>query len=151
MPAMKGISIADIINNYREQMSLYYYMLELARQQLELVEKKLPADNILAERHHLMDEINSLNYQNQVWQDSFCQSAGITTFNLSSVRSTGNIDEVEELSQVLKEIAQLLQQIETVDKSIQDLLSQQLSSRQRPRTTRQRAQQAYQKGSNPQN
>ncbi|HOQ10412.1 MAG TPA: hypothetical protein PLG09_09845 [Syntrophomonadaceae bacterium] len=142
---MNSTAIADIINNYKEQIDLYQLMLELARQQLELVEKKLPADNILAERHRLMEEINSLNQQNHVWQEAFCQAAGIQAFNLSRIKSMVNSAEIEELSQVLKEIAHVLQQIETVDKNIQDLLNQQLSSRNRPRATLQRAQQAYKK------
>jgi len=147
---MNRISIADIIGNYQQQIDLYYQMLGLARQQLDLVEKKFPTDNILAERHHLMEEISSLNAQNQEWQDSFCQSIGIKIFNLSNIRSAENVAEVEDLDQVLKEIAQVLQQIEAVDQSIQELLNQQLSIRNRRRTTPQRAQQAYQKGSKPQ-
>lgn len=147
---MNSISLADIVENYQQQVSLYYDMLELARQQLKLAENRLPADNILAERYHLMEEIRNLNGQNQVWQDSFCLSKGIKTFNLSNIRSLEDVAGVEELGQVLKEIAKVLQQIDAVDKSIQDLLNQQLSSRKRPRTSPQRAQQAYQKGTKPQ-
>lgn len=147
---MNSISITDIIDNYKEQVDLYYHMLGLARQQLELAENKLPVDDILAERHRLMEKICSLNGQNQVWQDCFCQSKGIDTFNLSGIRSIETADKVEELSQILEEITQVLQQIEAVDNSIQEMLNQQLSHRNRPRTTPQQAQQAYLKGTKPQ-
>lgn len=148
---MRGISIADITSNYREQVNSYCRMLELASQQLELAEKKLPADNILAERHHLMEEISTLNAQNQECQKAFCQSAGIETFNISSIKSIRNAAEVEELSQVLKELAEVLQQIAAVDKHIHALLNQQLAFRHRPRTTPQRAQQSYRESTKPQN
>ena len=143
---MTKTTIAHIINNYKEQIELYSHMLELAQQQLDLVENNAPMDEILAERYRLMDDISSLNKQNQEWQDSVCQSMEIKSFTISNLQSTVNPAVIEELSQVLKEISQVLQQIEEVDQKIQEILNQQLIPRNRPRATHERAKQAYQKG-----
>jgi chromosome segregation ATPase len=143
---MTETTIAHIINNYKEQIEMYSHMLELAQQQLDLVENNAPADEILAERYRLMDDISSLNKQNQEWQDSVCQSMEIKSFTISNLQSTVNPAVIEELSQVLKEISQVLQQIEEVDQKIQAILNQQLIPRNRPRATHELAKQAYQKG-----
>lgn len=143
---MTKTTIAHIINNYKEQIEMYSHMLELAQQQLDLVENNAPADEILAERYRLMDDISSLNKQNQEWQDSVCQSMEIKSFTISNLQSTVNPAVIEELSQVLKEISQVLQQIEEVDQKIQAILNQQLIPRNRTRTTHERAKKAYQKG-----
>lgn len=143
---MTKTTIAHIINNYKEQIEMYSHMLELAQQQLNLVENNAPADEILAERYRLMDDISSLNKQNQEWQDSVCQSMEIKSFTISNLQSTVNPAVIEELSQVLKEISQVLQQIEEVDQKIQESLNQQLIPRNRTRTTHERAKKAYQKG-----
>jgi len=142
---MTKTTIAHIINNYKEQIELYSHMLELAQQQLDLVENNAPADEILAERYRLMDDISSLNKQNQEWQDSVCQSMEIKSFTINNLKANVNAEVVEELSQVLKDISQVLQQIEEVDQKIQESLNQQLIPRNRTRTTHERAKQAYQK------
>jgi chromosome segregation ATPase len=143
---MTETTIAHIISNYKEQIEMYSHMLELAQQQLDLVENNAPADEILAERYRLMDDISSLNKQNQEWQDSVCQSMEIKSFTISNLQSTVNPAVIEELSQVLKEISQVLQQIEEVDQKIQAILNQQLIPRNRPRASHKRAKKAYQKG-----
>ena len=143
---MTKTTIAHIINNYKEQIELYSHMLELAQQQLNLAENNAPMDEILAERYRLMDDISSLNEQNQEWRDSVCQSMEIKSFTISNLQSTVNPAVIEELSQVLKEISQVLQQIEEVDQKIQAILNQQLIPRNRPRATHELAKQAYQKG-----
>ena len=147
---MNDSAIGDIIKNYRQQIDMYEHMLELAKQQLKLVEDRSPsAEEILAERHRLIDDISSLNKQNQVWQDSVCQSMGIESFSLSYLGTAVNAVVVEEMGQLLKDLGQVLQQIKVVDQSIQEHLNQQLSPRNRPRATHNSAQQAYQKGSQP--
>jgi predicted XRE-type DNA-binding protein len=150
MPVMNSI-IVDIMNNYQQQIELYEHMLELARQQLKLVEEKSPsAEDILAERHDLMDDISSLNKQNQAQQETLCQSMGIESFSLSHLSKVLDAVLVEEMGLLLKDLGRVLQQIEVVDQSIQEHLNQQLSYRNRPRATHSSAQQAYQKGSKPQ-
>ena len=54
------------------------------------------------------------------------------------------------MDQLLKDLGLVLQDIEVVDRSIQEHLNQRLSPRNRPRVTHNKAQQAYQKGSKPQ-
>jgi len=147
---MTETTIADIINNYKQQIDLYNHMLWLARQQLEMAENRSPMDKVLAERHRLMDDISSLNKRNQVWQESICRSMGMESFTVKNLQTAADGAVVEEMSQVLKEISQVLQQIEAVDQKIQEILNQQISPRNRPRATQQRAQQAYQKGTKPQ-
>jgi len=147
---MNDSTIVNIINNYQRQIEMYEHMLELAQQQLKLVEDQSPsAGEILAERHRLMDDISSLNKQNQVWQETLCQSMGIESFSLSHLSKVVDAVVVEEMGQLLKDLGLILQKIEVVDKSIQDHLNQQLSLRNRPRATHNSAQQAYQKGSKP--
>jgi len=143
---MTKTTIAHIISNYKEQIELYSHMLELAQQQLDLVENNAPMDEILAERYRLMDDISSLNKQNQEWQDSVCQSMEIKSFTINNLKANVNTGVVEELGQVLKEISQVLQQIEEVDQKIQESLNQQLIPRNRPRASHKRAKKAYQKG-----
>ena len=148
---MNESNIVDIMNNYRQQIELYQHMLKLARQQLKLVEDKSPsAEEILTERHRLMDDISSLNKQNQMWQDNFCQSMEIEAFNLSHLSKVVDVAVVKEMDQLLKDLGLVLQDIEVVDRSIQEHLNQRLSPRNRPRVTHNKAQQAYQKGSKPQ-
>lgn len=140
--------ICNIIQNYRQQLGLYSSMLELANQQRQLLRKRsIGTEQVLADRHHLMDEITNLNLQNQAWQEELCISLEIEQFNLSNLAARLEKEYYEDLKISLDLLCQLLQQIDTADQDIQQLIKEQLpSGKNLPRSTSQQAQRAYQEG-----
>ncbi|MDD3879387.1 MAG: hypothetical protein PHP26_05280 [Syntrophomonas sp.] len=143
--------LKELTENFKQQRRIYSGMLDLASEQLAILEKnqgQVYADEIeslLGRRNNLLDDINKKNWKNKQLQLIIVQELGIEEFVLAKLESKIEADQFQALKEQISGLSKLLEMISEKDQRSQDLMQQSINSKRHqkaPSSSRQ-ASQAY--------
>lgn len=147
---MSNKIIETIIDNFNAQHQLYIKMSELSAQQLQKIEsgaalKAEDLNEILEARQDLLESISGLNLRNKELQWQAVQEMELEEFILSQVKPKSEQGQFQELSDIVKELGQVLRTINETDEKIQYLIKQELiqGPRHNPKSSSRQAGAAY--------
>ena len=143
--------IIRIIENFKQQRQSYFRMLDLAGEQLAILEKnrgKVYADEIevlLARRNKLLEEINQNNWENRNLQQRVVKELGLEGFVLSQLENKLESEQYQALKEQISNLSKLLEMISEKDQRSQELMQQAINSQRKkgPRSSSRQASQAY--------
>ncbi len=150
---MSGKNILEIIENFRQQRLSYSRMLDLANEQLAILEKSQgnvyagEVDDLLQQRKEALEKIKEDDRQNKELQQEIIMELDIEGFVLGQLEDKLEPAHYMALSEQLNGLSILLEKISESDKRNHDLMQRAIDSKRQiknpPLQNSQKASQAY--------
>jgi len=136
---MVSDQVKDIINNFEQQHKLYGTMAELSAAQLQILQDWNGNDSlqaalasVMTRRQQLMQEIITVNDENQRWQLEACDHWQIGAFTISQLRGKIEEEQLQRLERVVRHLGTILEKIDESDRKNQSIMSDLAAPEPRP-------------------